>query len=66
MDQYKSVLCLNGELPKPSFFNKLNLPIIAADGSANYLAKNDLLPKAIVGDLELVRKLSNRSNPTKK
>lgn len=49
---YRSILCLNGELPSYGFFNKINLPIIAADGAANYLLENNLMPEAIIGDLD--------------
>ncbi len=52
--QYKSVLCLNGDLPKASFFREMDLPIIATDGAANYLIKNDILPEVIIGDLDSI------------
>ena len=54
LKQYKSVLCLNGDLPKASFFREMDLPIIAADGAANYLIKNDILPEVIIGDLDSI------------
>jgi thiamine pyrophosphokinase len=54
LKKYKSVLCLNGNLPEKSFFNKINLPIIAADGAANYLIENDISFEAIIGDLDSI------------
>lgn len=51
---YKSVLCLNGELPEASFFEELDLPIIAADGAANHLVSRGITPYAIVGDLDSI------------
>lgn len=50
---YKSILCLNGELPCASFFNT-TLPIIAADGAANSLDAMNILPNMIIGDLDSV------------
>lgn len=52
---YQSILCLNGDLPDPSFFLKMNLPVIAADGAANHLLELGILPDLIVGDLDSVR-----------
>ena len=50
---FKSILCLNGNLPKKSFFKSYeSLPIIAADGAANYLYNLGLRPSYIVGDLD--------------
>ncbi|MDR3030789.1 MAG: thiamine diphosphokinase [Holosporales bacterium] len=49
---YKSILCLDGDLPNYSFFKTLNLPIIAADGVANYLINIDIEPDIIIGDLD--------------
>jgi len=54
LKQYKSLLCLHGDLPKASFFNQINLPIIAADGAANYLIKNNVPPAVIIGDLDSI------------
>jgi thiamine pyrophosphokinase len=61
LDSYKSVLCLDGNLPNRRFFEKLkklkklDLPIIAADGAANSLASKNIVPSIIVGDLDSVR-----------
>lgn len=51
---YRSILCLNGELPPPSFFIEMNLPIIAADGAANSLQGLGIHPELIIGDLDSV------------
>ena len=32
----------------------MDLPIIAADGAANYLIKNDISPEVIIGDLDSI------------
>ncbi len=53
LQQYRSILALNGELPSKSFFN-VDLPVIAADGAANTLHKLGIKPKIIVGDLDTV------------
>lgn len=51
---YRSILCLNGCLPESSFFSKHNLPIIAADGTANTLLKLGIQPELIIGDLDSI------------
>lgn len=52
--RYRSVLCLDGELPV-DFLNQTRLPLIAADGAANTLTANGLQPSVIVGDCDSVR-----------
>lgn len=47
---YRSVLCLNGELPSAEFFKNISLPIIAADGAYNQLAKINIIPEFAIGD----------------
>ena len=54
---YRSILCLDGELPPASFFLEVNLPVIAADGAANSLVNMGITPSLIIGDLD-------RDNPT--
>lgn len=49
---FKSILCLNGHLPEPAFFKTFNLPICAADGAANYLMHQGIMPELVVGDLD--------------
>lgn len=53
---FKSVLCLNGNLPDRKTILKFskNTPIIAADGATNYLIKNDIKPNIIIGDLDSI------------
>ncbi|KTD06682.1 thiamin pyrophosphokinase [Legionella gratiana] len=51
---YRSILCLNGDLPEPVFFVTMNLPIIAADGAANRLFERGIHPKLIIGDLDSI------------
>lgn len=53
LNQFKSILCLNGDLPHPDFFDK-NLPIFAADGAANRLMKIGIKPERVIGDLDSV------------
>lgn len=51
---YKSILCLSGELPQKDFFQKMNLPVIAADGAANQLHALGITPHIVIGDLDSV------------
>lgn len=51
---YKSILCLNGDLPPRDFFEKQNLPIVAADGAANALVAMGVHPIIVIGDLDSV------------
>ncbi|MBY0293357.1 MAG: thiamine diphosphokinase [Alphaproteobacteria bacterium] len=51
---YKSILCLNGDLPPRDFFETLSLPIIAADGAANKLHKLGITPNVVIGDLDSI------------
>jgi thiamine pyrophosphokinase len=53
IQKYRSILCLNGELPDRDFFTG-NLPVIAADGAANKLIAMNIQPAIIVGDLDSV------------
>ena len=48
--EYRSVICLNGELPSIEFFQNIQLPIIAADGAYNQLAKMNIIPEFATGD----------------
>lgn len=50
---YKSILCLNGNLPDATFFNT-HLPIFAADGAANTLTKMGITPSLVIGDLDSI------------
>lgn len=49
---FRSILCLNGTLPRKSFFNRHSLPIIAADGAANNLIEIGVNPSLVIGDLD--------------
>ena len=51
---FKSILCLNGNLPDRETILGLrkNNPLIAADGAANHLIKNNIKPNIIIGDLD--------------
>lgn len=51
--RYRSVLCLDGELPF-EFLKQTRLPLVAADGAANTLIANGLEPSMIVGDCDSV------------
>lgn len=51
---YKSILCLSVELPQKDFFQKMNLPVIAADGAANQLHALGITPHIVIGDLDSV------------
>jgi thiamine pyrophosphokinase len=51
---YKSVLCLNGNLPDKEFFDT-KVPIIAADGAADQLLAMNIYPDVIVGDLDSIQ-----------
>ena len=66
--RYRSVLCLDGELPL-GFLKETSLPLIAADGAANTLIANDLKPSMIIGDCdsvhpELLEKYPYRRDPS--
>jgi len=66
---YKSVLCVDGDLPQKEFFlNCKNLPIIAADGAANKLIIMGIKPDLVIGDLDginpiLIRELKTLHVP---
>lgn len=49
--KFRSILCLNGELPDRHFFTS-DLPIIAVDGAINQLSKMNVQPALIIGDLD--------------
>ncbi len=49
----KSIVCLNGEIPKQEFFIQYpKIPLIACDGAGSRLIKQGLYPDLIVGDLD--------------
>lgn len=51
---FKSVLCLDGELPSAEFFSQMALPVIATDGAANKLVAMNVLPRMTIGDLDSI------------
>lgn len=48
---YKSILCLDGDLPGADFF-ETDLPIVAADGAVNRLMQLNIRPSMVIGDLD--------------
>lgn len=51
---YKSILCLNGDLPNLSFLKTTKLPIFATDGAGNQLLRYQIKPKLIIGDFDSI------------
>lgn len=67
IENFKSVLCLDGTLPDISFFKLVDqLPIIAADGAANKLKAIGIDPSLIIGDLDSVDQNLTSVYPTLK
>lgn len=60
--RYRSILCLNGDLPEASFFLDWQLPVIAADGAANRLYQLGISPHIIIGDLDSVDPLMGKNH----
>ena len=54
-NSFKSIICLNGEIPIEDFFTRYSgIPIIAADGAANKLLKINVSPTLIIGDFDSI------------
>lgn len=51
INDYKSIICLDGEF-SVSFLKNFSLPIIAADGAANELLSGGVNPFVVIGDLD--------------
>lgn len=51
---YKSVLCLNGDLPESAFLSDLNLPLVMVDGASEVIHGSDISPYAIIGDFDSI------------
>ena len=52
LGDFKSIICLNGELPIGELLREVNLPIIAIDGASKTLNQLGIEPKLIIGDLD--------------
>ena len=51
--QYKSLVCLNGDLPDSKFFDRCPIKIvIAVDGAANKLREKNIGYDMVIGDLD--------------
>ncbi len=51
--KYDALLCLNGEISDDYVFESFShLPVVCADGGANYLLGKDLVPDYIIGDID--------------
>lgn len=61
LSSFRSVLCLNGELPNKKFFSQFNCKIIAADGAGSSLINQGIIPNIIIGDFDsfVLNKLPN-------
>lgn len=53
LNNFRSILCLDGTLPDAGFF-QASLPVIAADGAANTLMKMGVIPQLVIGDLDSI------------
>ncbi len=52
---FKSIICLNGEIPTRDYFARYaHLPLLAADGAANALIEMGIEPEVIIGDLDSI------------
>jgi thiamine pyrophosphokinase len=49
---FRSIICLNGQLPSRKLLLSLKLPIIAVDGASKRLYQLGVEPKLIIGDLD--------------
>ncbi len=60
--KFRSILCLNGDLPDKAFFQR-NLPIIAADGAFLKLQALKINPDMVIGDFDSVDRRTLRDFP---
>lgn len=52
---FEAAICLNGAFPDLSEFEELaSIPLIAADGAANILYKQGVVPDFVVGDMDSI------------
>jgi thiamine pyrophosphokinase len=50
---FRSILCLNGDIPKKSFFNQFSgIPVIAADRAGMSLIQMGITPEMVIGDFD--------------
>ncbi len=55
IDSFKSILCLNGDIPDKEFFDQFPaLPIIAADNAGMRLIRMGVTPVLVVGDFDSI------------
>ncbi|MDR0678253.1 MAG: thiamine diphosphokinase [Holosporaceae bacterium] len=54
LGKFRSVICLNGDLPKKELFDALRLPIIPADCAYNVLRAKQIKAEVVIGDLDSV------------
>lgn len=52
LGDFRSIICLNGELPSAQLLRQFNLPIIAVDGVSKTLNQLGIKPNLIIGDLD--------------
>ncbi|MDR1366714.1 MAG: thiamine diphosphokinase [Puniceicoccales bacterium] len=52
--EFRSIICLKGDLPEKELFDALGLPIIAADGAYNVLRAKQIKTEVVIGDLDSV------------
>jgi len=51
--KFDAVICLKGNIPNSDFFDKFtDIPLYAADGAADLLFDNGVIPDFIIGDLD--------------
>jgi len=52
-EQFECIVCLNGNIPEKDVFGLLpNVRLFAADGAANRLFDNGIIPDYIIGDMD--------------
>jgi thiamine pyrophosphokinase len=54
LGEFRSVICLNGDLAKKELFDVLRLPIIAADGAYNVLRAKRIKAEVVIGHLDSI------------
>lgn len=57
LGNFRSVLCLNGQLPSKELIQVFQLPVIATDGAAVTLQKMGIPPTIVVGDGDSLKKI---------